>query len=236
MCGRYTISNPHRCIAEFSVLEKQPALEPRFNVAPSQGVWVVRIVPPASERRLDLLRWGLLVPKAKAPGGIVMARVESIAARAPFAAAFRTRRCLLLADGFYEWKRAGKQSFPYYIRRPNNGPFAMAGIWAPSPPETAGAPLDSCAIVTIPARPPVESLHDRMPAILATQHHDAWLDPTFDDTRALKDMLADGPGFELVTVPVASRVNSPANDDASCIEPISERDRRGEQMDLWAAR
>ena len=102
MCGRYSMSDPRRCIAEFSLLEKHPALEPRFNIASSQGVWVVRMLGTGAERRLDLLRWGLVRSKTSASGGLAMVRAESLATRASFGAAFRSRRCLLLADGFYE--------------------------------------------------------------------------------------------------------------------------------------
>src|SRR3954470_18289172 len=129
MCGRYSMSDPRRCIAEFSLLEKHPALEPRFNIAPSQGVWVVRMLGTGTERRLDLLRWGLVRAGKDAPGsatGLAMVRAESLATRASFGAAFRSRRCLLLADGFYEWRRAGKRSFPHHFRRPEGAPFVMA--------------------------------------------------------------------------------------------------------------
>ncbi|HEX9296731.1 MAG TPA: SOS response-associated peptidase [Polyangiaceae bacterium] len=233
MCGRYSIADPRRCIEEFSILEKQPALEPRYNVAPSQGVWAVRIVPPRTERRLDLLRWGLLAPGARTSGGIVMARAESLAKRSSFAAAFRTRRCLLLADGFYEWRRDGNQSFPYHVRRTDGAPFGMAGVWEPAPPSDDPLSLDSCAVITRPARPPITMLHDRMPAILAANDHEAWLDPSFDDTDALTKILLHDAGVELVTFPVSPRVNSPANDDRDCLAPIAEGDRHGEQLELW---
>jgi len=238
MCGRYTMSDPRRSIAEFSILEKHPtlevnpaALEPRYNIAPSQGVWVIRTVNPGTGPRLDLLRWGLA--RARRPaGGIAMVRVESLATRAPFAAAFRSRRCLFVADGFYEWRRAGQKSFPYYVRRPDRGLLTMAGIWQHAAPGTDRAPLDSCAIITRPARPPVDSLHDRMPAMIAPADHQAWLDPMFDDAAALGRMLEADP-VPLETLQVSSRVNTPANDDPSCTDPATEAERRGEQFELW---
>jgi putative SOS response-associated peptidase YedK len=239
MCGRYSMSDPRRCIAEFSLVEKHPALEPRYNIAPSQGVWVVRMLETGEGRRLDLLRWGLVMPGSKARSrnaGVAMVRVESLA-RAAFGSAFRSRRCLLLADGFYEWRRAGKRSFPYDIHRPDRTPFAMAGIWYPAPPaegEREGpAPLDSCAVITCPARPPVDAVHDRMPAILASEHHEKWLNPDFDDTGALAGMLGEDPGFSLETVQVGPRVNSPANDDPACVAPATDAERGGEQFELW---
>ena len=227
------MGDPRRCLAEFSILEKQPALEPRFNIAPSQGVWVVRMLGTGHERRLDLLRWGL-VRRAGVAGGLAMVRSESLATRASFAAAFRSRRCLFLADGFYEWRRTGTRSFPYYVHRPGGVPFAMAGIWQPAPPSGQNEqPIDACAVITRPALPPVDAVHDRMPAMLPIEQHDAWLDPDFDDVRALTSMLYADPGFALETTPVGPRVNSPANDDPSCTAPATEAERRGEQFELW---
>jgi putative SOS response-associated peptidase YedK len=225
MCGRYTVGDPHRVLAEFSVLEKMPALEPRFNIAPSQGVWVVRVLAPGGARQLDLLHWGM--PSGKR--AVVMARAESVANRAPSAAGFGSRRCILVADGFYEWRRTSKQSFPYFIHRPGNAPFGMAAIWTPA----EGAPLDSCAVITRPARSPVAQLHDRMPAILSPDDYAAWLDPTFVEPSRIKNMLLGEGGAPLVAGPVSPRVNSPANDDPSLTVPIEESDRKGEQMEMW---
>jgi putative SOS response-associated peptidase YedK len=241
MCGRYSLSDPHRCIAEFSLLERQPALEQRFNIAPSQGVWVVRMLGTDAERRLDLLRWGLVLRSKSATtrssAGLSMVRAESLATRATFEAAFRGRRCLLLADGFYEWRRAGKRSFPYYFRRPAGAPFVMAGIWYPAlpaaPDREGPPPLDSCAVITRPAQAPVDAVHDRMPAILSPAHLETWLDPDFADTEALARILSEHPGFVLETLPVGPRVNSPANDDPSCVAPATDAERRGEQFELW---
>jgi putative SOS response-associated peptidase YedK len=235
MCGRYTIRDPRRAMAEFSILEKAPALEPRFNVAPSQGVWAVRVVGVDTGRRpeLDLLRWGLLGKPAPKSTPVVMVRGEGLGKRPPFADAFRHRRCLLVADGFYEWRRAGRQSFPYYFTRPDGGPFAIAAVWEQA--STQGGSLDACALITRPALPPVDAVHHRMPAILATAHRERWLDPSFEDLDELNQMLMDAPDFALRARPVSSRVNSPANDDEACAAPIEENERRGEQFELFAS-
>jgi putative SOS response-associated peptidase YedK len=233
MCGRYTIRDPRRALAEFSILEKAPALEPRFNVAPSQGVWAVRLVGDAREPALDLLCWGISgKPSASSSAAVVMVRSEGLAKRPPFAEAFRRRRCLLVADGFYEWRRAGRQSFPYYFARPDAGPFGIAAIWEPAAPEQ-GRPLDTCALITRPALAPVDAVHQRMPVLLATAHRERWLDPAFDDVEELNRMLRDPPGFVLQARPVSPRVNSPANDDEACTDPIEEREQRGEQFELF---
>ena len=234
MCGRYTIRDPHRALAEFSILEKAPALEPRFNVAPSQGVWAVRIVGDASRPVLDLLRWGLAGKPSPRSAAVVMVRSEGLAKRPPFAEAFRHRRCLLVADGFYEWRRAGRQSFPYYFARPDGGPFGIAAIWEPA--SSQGGPIDACALITRPAVSPVDAVHHRMPVLLAAAHRGRWLDPTFDRVHALNQMLGDPPGFTLQASAVSSRVNSPAHDDEVCTAPIAESEQRGEQFELFSPR
>jgi len=234
MCGRYTIRDPHRVLAEFSILEKTPALEPRFNVAPSQGVWAVRIVGDARRPVLDLLRWGLAGKPAPKSPAVVMVRSEGLAKRPPFADAVRRRRCLLLADGFYEWRRAGRQSFPYYFARPDGAPFGIAAIWEPG--SLQGGSLDACALITRPAISPVDAVHHRMPVLLAARHRERWLDPTFDDVEALYQMLGDPPGFTLRASPVSSRVNSPAHDDEACTASIAESEQRGEQFELFSSR
>ncbi|HMI85199.1 MAG TPA: SOS response-associated peptidase [Polyangiaceae bacterium] len=234
MCGRYTIRDPRRVLAEFSILEKAPALESRFNVAPSQGVWAVRILGADRGPELDLLRWGFVgKPKPGSPP-IVMLRGEGMAKRPPFADAFRHRRCLLVADGFYEWRRAGRQSFPYYFTRPDGAPFGIAAIWEHA--STEGGPLDTCALITRPALSPVDAVHHRMPALLAAAHRQRWLDPSFEDVDQLSEMLMDPPGFALQARPVSSRVNSPANDDEACAAPVPESERRGEQFELFPSR
>jgi putative SOS response-associated peptidase YedK len=232
MCCRYTIRDPHRVLSEFSILEKMPALEPRFNVAPSQGVWAVRIVGDTERPVLDLLRWGLAGKPKPGSSAVVMLRGEGLAQRPPFADSFRHRRCLLVADGFYEWRRAGRQSFPYYFTRPDGAPFGIAAIWEPA--SSQGGPLDACALITRPALSPVDAVHHRMPVLLAAKHRERWLDPRFDDVQTLYEMIGDAPGFELRASPVSSHVNSPKNDDEACTAPVAESEQRGEQFELFS--
>jgi putative SOS response-associated peptidase YedK len=163
-----------------------------------------------------------------------MVRCEGLGKRPPFADAFRRRRCLLVADGFYEWRRAGRQSFPYYFARPDGAPFAIAAIWETA--SSQGGPLDACALITRPALSPVDAVHHRMPVLLTAAHRERWLDPGFDDVHALNQMLIDPPGFALQARPVSPRVNSPAHDDEACAAPIEETEQRGEQFELWPSR
>jgi putative SOS response-associated peptidase YedK len=163
-----------------------------------------------------------------------MVRSEGLGKRPPYAESFRKRRCLLVADGFYEWRKAGRQSFPYYFARPNGAPFAIAALWEPCAKESGK--LDTCALITRPALAPVDAVHHRMPVLMATAHRGKWLDPDFDDVSALTAMLADPPEFSLLARPVSPRVNSPANDDEGCTAPIEESDQHGEQFELFPSR
>jgi putative SOS response-associated peptidase YedK len=236
MCGRYTVVDPSRCFGEFSLIDRQPALESRYNVAPSHAVAVVRVVPPETEPRVDLLRWGFLprwAPKSGdakvATAGFVMARSETVARKGAFAASFREKRCLFLADGFYEWKHVGRRKFPFYIRRPSGDPFTIAGIWDHA---VEAGDIDTCALITRPALAPVDTLHDRMPVIIEAPDRARWLDPACRDPEELAALLTRA-ASDLVAFPVSPRVNAPANDDPSCIAPVADVSREGEQTELW---
>ncbi|HEY3594408.1 MAG TPA: SOS response-associated peptidase [Polyangiaceae bacterium] len=227
MCGRYTLRDPKRCFAEFSILEKPAALEPRFNIAPSQGVWALRVTPPSTRPELHLLRWGFELQRQGEFKETVMARAETLLRPSSFDDALVARRCLLLADGFYEWKRTGGASIPHFMQRPGGAPFAMAGIWQPAAARamqlSAGSlSADGCAVITRPARAPVTLVHGRMPVVLAPRHHSAWLDPSFDDRSALARMLFADPGIELEMTAVGTRVNATDNDDESCVMAATE--------------
>ena len=228
MCGRYVLVDPARFLSEFSVLEKRPRLEPRYNIAPDQLVPVVRIVLPERAPRVDMLAWGL-VPEwvrdreSRSAAGLINARIESVATKPSFAKAFRSRRCVVLADGFYEWKKTEKRKLPYLVRARDSGPLALAGIWEPRA-VAIGREADSCAIITRPALPPVDSLHDRMPAILDPGDLRTWLDPEMHDVGGLKEVLGRTTPADLELLPVGVRVNSPANDDPACIEPATDAD------------
>ena len=196
MCGRYTLRAPAQVIAETFGVEGDPAgvdVAPRYNIAPGQDVWVVREGSATPRRRLDRLRWGLVPAwseKAPAAATMINARAETAAEKPAFRLPFRRRRCIVPADGFYEWKRWPSGAQPYLIDRKDGRPFGMAGLWdrwrGPD-----GTPLESCAILTTSPNELVASLHDRMPVILAPDDFDLWRDPREQDV-ALAAGLAHG--------------------------------------------
>lgn len=234
MCGRFTLRTPIAVLIEHFQLdvhgERQLALfEPRYNIAPTQEIAAIRANPPDGRRTVSLLRWGLLPSWSKGPANgppMINARAETLAEKPAFRTAFRTRRCLIPADGFYEWQqppagsRAKKQ--PFYIHRPDDRPFAFAGLWetwTSNPASTGDPPLaiESCTIVTTSANATLRPLHDRMPVILAPVDYALWLDPASQDAAALQHLLAPCGDDELVAEPVSTHVNRVANDDPRCI-------------------
>jgi putative SOS response-associated peptidase YedK len=224
VCGRFTQTDPDRIAREFSVTGEAPrvGLRPRYNVAPTQLAGVVRIVQPKKGRELGALRWGLIPSWAREPSigaRMINARVETLAEKPAFRDALRLRRCLVVADGFYEWQAQGRTKQPFCISRSDGGLLAMAGLWERwTSPD--GEIIETFAVVTKPAVPPVAAIHDRMPAILSGAHHDAWLDPDLRAAEALLELLA-APSPPLMTVPVSTLVNKPANDGPECIAPVA---------------
>lgn len=211
-----------------------PLFEPRYNIAPTQPAPVVRANVANGRRVLDWLRWGLVPSWAKdlAVGNqLVNARSETLASKPAFRHAFRQRRCLVVADGFYEWQRQGKRKQPFYITAADGAPLAFAGLWerwtpAVAPASGAGAPdtVESCTIVTTAASECMSALHDRMPVILPRAAWPAWLNPGLDDPAALQELLNRCIGDGLISHPVDTLVNSPANDSQRCIEPLTSGD------------
>lgn len=223
MCGRFVQTDPDRIAREFSVTGQVPrlAVGGRYNVAPTQPVAVVRLQETMKGRRLDSLRWGLIPAWAADPSignRMINARMETLSEKRAFRDAFRFRRCLVVADGFYEWQRQGRAKQPFYIRRIDGALLAMAGLWDRWT-SSDGEIIETFTIVTKPSVPPVTAIHDRMPAILAEASHEAWLDVELRSADTLLALLA-GPSPPLMAVPVDTRVNKPANDGPECIEPV----------------
>ncbi len=222
MCGRYTLTTPDDVLAEVFTLGTRPEVPPRYNVAPTQAGAVVRVLEIDGPRELHLLRWGLIPFWAQDPAignRMINARSESVEDKPAFRAAFRRRRCLIPADGFYEWRPVGKRKQPYCIRRRDEGPFAFAGLWEhwESPD---GERIDSYAILTTEPNAVLKPLHNRMPVILAPPSYNLWLDPKIRDVEKLKHLLKPSPSRDLAAYPISTRVNNPAHDDPSCLSPV----------------
>lgn len=221
MCGRYTLSAPGDAVAELLELETAPRLEPRYNIAPTQEAAVLRLVD--GNRELSPLRWGLVPFWAADPAigsRMINARSETAADKPAFRTGLRRKRCLVPADGFYEWRRvaAGKQ--PYLLSLAGGGPFAFAGLWDRWVPHE-GEPIESFTILTTRPNEMVATLHDRMPVILPPRHHELWLDPAVTSPERLGALLAPLPAAEMTAYPVSTLVNSPANDLPDCVQPLA---------------
>jgi len=224
MCGRYTLTSSGEDLALAFDLPELPFVPPRYNMAPTQEAAVVRVLEPGGPRRLDPLKWGLIpfwAKEAAIGNKMINARAESVAEKPSYKSSFKNKRCLVAADGFYEWKKEGKAKQPYLIRRADRKPFAFAGLWSSwRNPEQGGQPVQTFTILTTSANDLMRPLHDRMPVILDRENFDLWLDPKMEDTERLQSLLVPyaAEGFE--AFPVSRVVNSPANDVAGCIEPL----------------
>lgn len=220
MCGRFSLGTPAVQLAELFRLDEVPPWTPRYNIAPTQPVLTVVQTSDDSKRLARLLRWGLIPMWAEGPNAgtrMINARAETVATKPAFRRAFRERRCLVLADGFYEWQRQNHHKQPFYIRLRDGRPFAFAGLWERwVPPD--GQPLDSCTIITTVANDLIKPLHVRMPVLLAPGNYDVWLDPSFREAEHLQALLHPYAADEMMTYPVSTRVNNPANDSPECVE------------------
>lgn len=221
MCGRYTLSVPAETIAQHFGLEAVPDLAPRFNIAPTQAAPVVRLSTAHEAPVLEFLRWGLVPAWAKDASGagrLINARAETAADKPSFRSALRHRRCLVPADGFYEWRTEGGAKQPYRIARPDGAPFAFAGLWERW---TKGAePLETFTILTTDANAALRPLHDRMPVILDPADYALWLDPTATDPALVQPLLVPAPDDLLTFDAVSRAVNSVARDDPALVQPI----------------
>ncbi len=237
VCGRYTLRAAAEEVAAHFGLDGIPELgPPRFNIAPSQEIPIVRAGEGWAEgggadrpapRRLALARWGLVpffAERADAGPRTINARGETLFAKPAFREALRRgRRCLVPADGFYEWLKAGRRRLPYHVRLRGGGLFAFAGVWDRWAKPEGGA-LESCCIVTAEANADLRPIHDRMPVVLFPEQYDLWLDPRVRDPAALRPLLRPAPEGALVAVAVDPRVNSPDVDDPRCVEPVDRVD------------
>ncbi len=225
MCGRYSLTSPPEAIQRlFRLSGPVPNLEPRYNIAPTQEVPVVGLKKDGEARGLAMLRWGLVPFWSDGPDSrysMINARAETVRTKPAFRAAFKERRCLVPADGFYEWKAqgSGQPKQPFRIVRADGEPFAFAGLrehWEPKE-GAEGEPIRSFTIVVTDANALLKPLHDRMPVILAPEDHETWLKGDPDEAETL---LRPFPAEALSAFAVSTRVNSPRNDDPGCVEPV----------------
>ncbi len=221
MCGRFLLSDPEAVIQGLFGVIPPAGLGPRYNIAPSQQVPVFRRTGPGRSPEITLLRWGLVPNWAKDPSignRLVNARAETAAEKPSFRSALRRRRCLIPAEGFYEWQRVDGRKQPWLIRRRGGGGFAMAGLWEAW--RGSAGPLETFTILTTRPNEVVAPLHDRMPVIVSPESFPLWLDPELQDPEILSSLLVPAPAAELEAYPVSTLVNNPANDDPHCMQPL----------------
>lgn len=221
MCGRFTLTvDPDQLREEFNFVSLPDQLTPRYNVAPSQPV---AVIPNDGKNKLDFFTWGLIPSWAKDPeigNRLINARAETLIEKPSFRNAFRRRRCLIPADGFYEWKAdpEGKSKMPMYIRLRSGRPFAFAGLWENwNSPD--GSQILSCTIITTTPNELMQTIHNRMPVILPPSAYQAWLQTDAVEVDRLQALLVPYATSEMIAYPVSRLVNSPNNDLPACIEP-----------------
>jgi putative SOS response-associated peptidase YedK len=219
MCGRYRLSRRKQIIEEhFDSISGEEDWIPRYNVAPTQPVPIIRQNPKGPRRQMSLVRWGLIPSWAKDASGsaqMMNARSETAATKPAFRDALAGRRCLVPADGFYEWLQRGKTKQPYCFEVNDGELFAFAGIWERWK-DPSGRWIKSCSILTTTPNAVTSSVHDRMPVILDRADYDLWLDPGMKNVDALPKMLKPYDARTMRSFPVSSRVNHVVNDDAEC--------------------
>jgi putative SOS response-associated peptidase YedK len=224
MCGRYTLNKPAQALAQTFGIQEVPDLKPQYNIAPTQMVATILHNPESNRRELRQLRWGLIPSWSKDPGiGVKMinARAETVADKPSFRSAFKRRRCLVVADGFYEWQRQENKKQPFYFRLQHEQPFGFAGLWEQwHSPE--GEDIATCTILTTNANELMLSVHDRMPVILHPEDYDLWLNPQFSAPDTLQQLLQPYSPEAMTVYPVSTIVNSPKNNIPECIVPIGE--------------
>lgn len=219
MCGRFALTAPAPLLEQQFDVELGGPVAPRYNIAPSQPVLIVR--RNVAAREAVLVSWGLVPFWADAPGTgarMINARAETVAGKPAFRAAFRRRRCLVPASGYYEWQARASGKQPWFIHPAASACCAIAGVWEHW--ERDGSVIESCALLTCAANARLHAIHDRMPVVIAPRDYAPWLDEATPATD-LAPLLAAPADDAFALHPVARRVNSPRNDDAHCIEPVA---------------
>jgi putative SOS response-associated peptidase YedK len=232
MCGRFTLRTPANDWCQLFLPDldpeslPQPVVDdpPRYNIAPTQGIACVLREETGGQATASKMRWGLVPAWAddlKIGNRMINARGETVDSKPSFKKAFAQRRCLIIADGYYEWKKTTDGKQPFLIEQPGSAPMALAGLWEENRRVTDdGSSIRSCTIITTTANPTTKSIHDRMPVILHSQDYASWIDPGYRDTGILKSLLVPLADDRLRLTPVSTHVNSPRNDDPRCVAPI----------------
>ena len=222
MCGRFALTDPDADIAVQFGLPEIPDIQPRYNIAPTQPVAAVRLKSRDETREMVMLNWGLIPFWAKDPkigARMINARSETAAQKPSFRAAFRRRRCLVIADGFYEWQKQNGTKQPFFIHLRDARPFAFAGLWEHWEGPDAST-IESCTILTTEPNDFLRPVHNRMPVILKPGDYDLWLDPEVQQPDLIQPLLRPYPAQEMDAYPVSRFVNRPGNDTPECIEPL----------------
>jgi putative SOS response-associated peptidase YedK len=220
MCGRFVRAKASETYGDFFGVPDVAKLLASYNVAPTQPILALRMQENA--KAIVAMRWGLIPSWAKDKKLLLInARGDTVADKPAFRSAFKKRRCLIIADGYYEWKPLGpKQKQPYYFRLKNDEPITFAGLWETWSGD--GEPIQSCTIITTDGNELTREVHDRMPVILRGPDADAWIDPEIHDAKALMPLLCSYPASEMNAIPVSSRVNKVGENDAALIEPLAD--------------
>ncbi|BAZ54242.1 hypothetical protein NIES4103_69270 (plasmid) [Nostoc sp. NIES-4103] len=223
MCGRFTLNQPATVLAQVFGVQLVADLAPQYNIAPTQMVATVLHNPHSDQREFQYLRWGLIPSWAKDPGmgaKLINARAETVAEKPAFRSAFKRQRCLVLADGFYEWQRQQGKKQPFYFRLQDGQPFGFAGLWSKwrSP---AQEEIVSCTILTTAANELLQPIHDRMPVIISRQDYNLWLDTQVQTPEALQQLLLPYAAEAMRAYPVSTLVNNSQHNSPECIIPLS---------------
>jgi len=223
MCGRFRLSRRKQAVLEhFESLSDEQDWQPRYNIAPMQPVAAIRQNPKKPARELSRLRWGLIPSWAKdssRAASMINARSETARTKPAFADALKYRRCLIPADGFYEWKRTGNSKQPYCFEVNRGALFAFAGVWDQWL-DASGARITTCSILTTAPNAVTYAVHNRMPVILDAGNYDLWLDPGMRNLHAVCDLLMPYDSSQMRSYPVSSRINHVAHDDEECSRPL----------------
>ncbi|BAZ31528.1 hypothetical protein NIES4074_40010 [Cylindrospermum sp. NIES-4074] len=232
MCGRFTLNQSAEALAQFFHVQEVPDFTTGYNIAPTQMVATLLHNSESNQREFHQLRWGLIPSWAKDPGmgaKLINARAETVAEKPAFRSAFKRRRCLVLADGFYEWQRQQGKKQPFYFRLQDGQPFGFAGLWERWQ-SLSGEEIASCTILTTAANELLQPIHNRMPVILEPQDYNLWLDPQVEKPEVLQPLLHPYPAQAMTAYPVSTWVNNSRHNSPECIIPLSEQNTPTNQL------